>query len=299
LLHELAHAGQGDTQLNAAASLAQSLWFFLPHLWWLRAQLRIDQEFVADQKTALAVGSSAGYATRLVALAARSEGTPSLRPIAESIPLLSGWWWDGGFKTPLLQRVVMLLHAPFPIETRATRLWSSIAPTLLLVLAVLISSLSLFAVPGSPVEGSVAVPPNGNPAVFQVSQFVASPQVLRPSGRSAAYVLPLQLPPQFDLSVEIEAPRSTLAHMRLAGYSLACPPPEPASTLPGRDDQAAREDPSVRHRIRLRRNSGFVSLQIDNQVITVVRSQEGPYDWLTIEPSPDQTAIIHNLTVTW
>jgi hypothetical protein len=275
------------------------LWFFLPHLWWLRAQLRIDQEFVADQKTALAVGSSAGYATRLVALAARSEGTPSLRPTAESIPLLSGWWWDGGFKTPLLQRVVMLLHAPFPIETRATRLWSSIAPTLLLVLAVLISSLSLFAVPGSPVEGSVAVPPNGNPAVFQVSQFVASPQVLRPSGRSAAYVLPLQLPPQFDLSVEIEAPRSTLAHMRLAGYSLACPPPEPASTLPGRDDQAAREDPSVRHRIRLRRNAGFVSLQIDNQVITVVRSQEGPYDWLTIEPSPDQTAIIHNLTVTW
>ena len=121
LLHELAHAGQGDAQLNATSSLAQCLWFFIPYAWWLRAQLRIDQEFIADQKTVVMIGSSAGYATRLVALAANDDRAPSLLPMADSVPLLSGWWWDGGLRTPLLQRVVMLLHAPFPIETRASR----------------------------------------------------------------------------------------------------------------------------------------------------------------------------------
>ena len=69
LLHELAHAAQGDTYFSAAATLAQSLWFFLPFLWWVRAQLRIDQEFLADQKVVMLTGSPAGYATRLVALA--------------------------------------------------------------------------------------------------------------------------------------------------------------------------------------------------------------------------------------
>ena len=149
MLHELAHAGQGDAQLNATSSLAQCLWFFIPFAWWLRAQLRIDQEFIADQKTVVMIGSSAGYATRLVALAANDERAPSLLPMADSVPLLSGWWWDGGLRTPLLQRVVMLLHAPFPIETRASRLWSSVVPTMALITAVLVSSLTLFTVPAA------------------------------------------------------------------------------------------------------------------------------------------------------
>ena len=49
LLHELAHAEQSDPWFGTIASLAQSVWFFLPHVWWLRSQLMIDQEFMADQ----------------------------------------------------------------------------------------------------------------------------------------------------------------------------------------------------------------------------------------------------------
>ena len=94
----------------------------------------MDQEFLADQETVEQVGSSAAYATRLVALAAPTEATPSLKPLSASVPLLSGWWWDGGLKTPLLQRVVMLLHcalpggnpaAPAVVDPRAARVSSA------------------------------------------------------------------------------------------------------------------------------------------------------------------------------
>jgi len=90
LLHELAHAAQGDTYFSAAATLAQSLWFFLPFLWWLRAQLRIDQEFLADRKVVMVTGSPAGYATRLVALAAPRKGPNSARTTVESLSLPVG-----------------------------------------------------------------------------------------------------------------------------------------------------------------------------------------------------------------
>ena len=211
-----------------------------PLCWWLRAQLRIDQEFMADQKTVVMVGSSAGYATRLVALAAPNDDrAPSLSPMADSVPLLSGWWWDGGFKTPLLQRVVMLLHAPFPIETRASRAWSNVVPPMALITAVLVSSLTLFAVPAATTAAST-------PSFSQRPRTVSGDQVRglapgpSPSGRSPAYILPLPLPGDFELSVEIEASQSTLARMCLAGYPLArsrhrCRP------LPAQQDEAIEQ----------------------------------------------------------
>ena len=221
LIHELAHAAQGDALLSATSSLAQCVWFFIPYIWWLRAQLRMDQEFLADQRTAVMIGSSAGYATRLVALAANDDRAPSLLPIADSVPLLSGWWWDGGLKTPLLQRVVMLLHAPFPVETGVSRLWSCAVPTIALLAAILISSLTLSSGPATPAAANSVSTSSRGRGLFQVTRFVASPQVLSPSGRSPAYILPVPLPSDFELSLEVEASQSTLAQMSLAGYSLA------------------------------------------------------------------------------
>src|SRR5262249_9937202 len=49
LLHELAHAERSDHVFSTAASVAQSIWFFLPQVWWIRSQLLIDQEFLADR----------------------------------------------------------------------------------------------------------------------------------------------------------------------------------------------------------------------------------------------------------
>ena len=69
LLHELAHAEQSDPWFGTIASLAQSVWFFLPHVWWLRSQLMIDQEFMADHAASLRYGTSKGYAASLLSLA--------------------------------------------------------------------------------------------------------------------------------------------------------------------------------------------------------------------------------------
>jgi beta-lactamase regulating signal transducer with metallopeptidase domain len=290
--HELAHADQADSQFGAAASLAQSLWFFLPYLWWLRAQLRIDQEFLADQKTVQLTGSSAVYATRLVTMASSTEGSPTLKPIADSVPLLSGWWWDGGFKTPLLQRVVMLLHAPFPCETRAPRWWSLSIPTAILVLAILTSQLSLFA--GSDETLFLAKPnaSEGTPKVFQVAQFVAAPQVLNSTARSVTYHLPFALPSRYELSVEIKGLRSNIEKMHLAGFPLSGPAgPKERSDVP--------DDPSAWHRVALNRSENEVTLQIDGQSIPIPSGVDRASDSLTIEPSPDQPAVMRNLTVIW
>ena len=96
LLHELAHAAQGDTYFYVAASLAESLWFCLPFLWWVRAQLRIDQEFLADQKVVTFTGSPAGYATRLVALAAAPEELHPARMTVEAASSRSRKWLGRG-----------------------------------------------------------------------------------------------------------------------------------------------------------------------------------------------------------
>jgi hypothetical protein len=222
-----------------------------------------------------------------------------LKPIVGSVPLLSGWWWDGGFKTPLLQRVVMLLHSPFPMETRASRWWSAMASLVVLAMAILASSLSLFADP-SVTFGSLSRSSRETPGVFQVSRFVAAPRVLNPAGQSAAYVLPLPLPPRFELSVEIEASRSTLSRMWLAGYSLAAASPGSTKTDQSTPaDRGAGDDPSTWHRVFLRREGASVTLFVDGQNIPVASSPEGSSDWLTIEPSPDQSATLRNLTVMW
>ena len=69
LLHEMAHAEQWDPWFGTIAGLAQIVWFFLPQTWWLRSQLLIDQEFMADRFAAIRYGTSSGYAASLVSLA--------------------------------------------------------------------------------------------------------------------------------------------------------------------------------------------------------------------------------------
>ena len=192
LLHELAHAAQGDTHFIAAATLAQSLWFFLPFLWWVRAQLRIDQEFLADQKVVMLTGSPAGYATRLVALATPAKGPSPAITAVESLSSRSGSWADGGFQSPLLQRVLMLLHCPYPLEPKSPRWWALLAPLLVVVLAIVSVRVSLTLVDRTPPAAASSV--TNSPNTFRISQFIASPQTSNSRGRSTFYALPLPLP---------------------------------------------------------------------------------------------------------
>jgi beta-lactamase regulating signal transducer with metallopeptidase domain len=296
LVHELAHAGQCDSQFSAVASLAQSLWFFLPYVWWLRAQMRTDQEFLADQKTALLAGSPVGYATRLVSLAAPQKESSSLRPILGSVPLLSGWWRAGGLRTRLLQRVVMLLHCPFPIELEAPRWWSLSVPILVLGLAILCSAGSVWLLGEGAHLAPASATRRSEPSRFQVTQFVASPHVTGRSGRSLAHVLPLPLPERWELNLEIQASRAALRRIRLVGLLLdrpgglgnACP-----------EDTARLDSQTSWHKVHLSRRGDQIRLELDGKAIAVPPGHEDLSEWLTIEPAPDETAVLRNLSVTW
>ncbi len=71
LLHEIAHAERSDHWFSTAASTAQAIWFFIPQVWWIRSQLLIDQEFLADRSAAEHYGkSSSEYAAALLSLVA-------------------------------------------------------------------------------------------------------------------------------------------------------------------------------------------------------------------------------------
>jgi beta-lactamase regulating signal transducer with metallopeptidase domain len=296
LLHELAHADQGDTHFGAAVSLAQSLWFFLPYLWWLRAQLRTDQEFLADQRVALLAGSPAGYATRLVALATPHEGSPTVGPILESASLRSSRSSNGGFPSPLLQRILMLLHCPYPLEPQPPRWWVFSAPLLILTLAILSACASVSLLDHQRAVPAAASFATGAPNTFRIAQFIASPRHSGSSGRSASYALPLPLPTQFELNVEIQASRSALSHIRLVGLALDSPPP---SGELGDAPSVLTDALTSWHRVRVRRQAGRVALAVDGKAIPVDRDPENLPEWLTIEPAPDQTAILRNLLVTW
>ena len=175
LIHELAHAERFDSRFGAAASLAQTLWFFLPFIGWLHDQLRIDQEFVADQRAARKTGSSAGYAQRLVGLAASREPLSGSEPLPLGPTSLEGWSLTRRSQNPLLQRVVMLLHSPIAVELESPRWWSLVASVLVVGLAIFSSSLSLMLC-DRPSNGLLPVKnPSPVPNRFHIAQFLASP----------------------------------------------------------------------------------------------------------------------------
>jgi hypothetical protein len=294
LVHELAHADQADARFGAAASLAQTFWFFHPFLWWLRSQLLLDQEFLADQRAARILGSPAGYATRLVALATASPGRLPSPPLFDTVPLLADRRGAGRAESPLSQRVLMLLHCPFPLEIQPPRSWVLGAPPLVLVLAILISTLAQWLL--APFSSAAALPPaTYQPAKnFRVSQFVAIPRVSRADGRRLPYVLPLLLPQRFELKTEIVASAKALQQIRLAGLPLGhISDPARKPGYVATDDVITTGHPVIIHR-----RGNHLEVYVDETPVLLEPSDQ-PSEWLSIEPAPDESAILRNLVVTW
>jgi len=292
LLHELAHADRGDVWFGSLAGLVQALWFFLPHPWWLRSQLRIDQEFLADRAAAGPPGQSTTYARWLVGLSGTRAENPArfsdfgVEPEVKSAEP----WREGEFRSPLLQRVAMLLHCPFIIESRPPRWYATIAPALLASLAIFLSSLRILA----PVDPSAlqnqGPPPDSMARSFQIPRFTIVPSQQRSNGRGDPYVLPFALPPTFHLQADIHATPSALAQIRISRYPLT------AETSPAAPD--AEETASWRA-FSIHRDHEGVTLTIDGHPFPVEADAETSPEWLTITPAEDQTATLRNLVVTW
>ena len=121
------------------------------------------------------------------------------------------------------------------------------------------------------------------PESFRINRFVAAPTNSNGGGRSQIYTLPLLLPPEFQLSVEIQATASALRRFRLLGLSV--------QTAPGAGDQAEIHAGSPGtakswHPVEISRRAGQLRLTVDGKASILEQHAEVPSQWLTIEPAP-------------
>src|SRR5262249_4516660 len=121
LAHELTHLRRRDVWTCVLFAAGEIVYFYLPWFWWLRRQVRLCQESLADAAAARRKEPE-DYAAFLLSLTRR---TPVLLP-ATGI---------GGGPSDLFRRVRMLLQSTLRLERRCPRLWSVGVGAVLIVLA--------------------------------------------------------------------------------------------------------------------------------------------------------------------
>ena len=220
LLHEMAHAAQWDPWFGTIAGLAQIVWFFLPQTWWLRSQLLIDQEFMADRFAATRYGTSSGYAASLVSLAESRPG-----PDADHESSGAGSGWIGAAKSevgsPLAQRVLMLLYCPFRFEATAPRSWSWTLRIMLAMTSIVAACLCVRWPDANAIEHRMKYgTAQSSLPQFRVSDFTVEPLAFSRSGRALSFVMPVALPTHFELTVEVLSALADLGNVRIAGHAL-------------------------------------------------------------------------------
>jgi len=294
LLHEIAHAEESDPGFGAVASLAQTVWFFLPQIWWLRSQLLIDQEFLADSSAALHYGTSSGYAASLLALA---DSRPQSMFDARTHGPGPAWLADGkDARSPLFQRIRMLLHCPFRVEPRAPRSWSWTLRVTVIGASVVAACLCIRWPDARALENRQKAAWATVSQPFRVAEFVAEPLVLLPGGRALPYIMPVALPARFELSVEVLASSSELAKIHIAGHPLG--QVHRSSDLSDQTPSSPDDTESWRQ-VRLERHHHELSLWVDGRKITGTLKPEATSEWLTFEPAPERSSHFRNLVVEW
>ncbi|MFI5456836.1 MAG: M56 family metallopeptidase [Isosphaerales bacterium] len=294
LLHEIVHAEESDPWFGTVASLAQTIWFFLPQIWWIRSQLLIDQEFLADRSAALRYGTTSGYAASLLALA---ESGPCSSMVARPSGPGAGWLAGGkDARSPLFQRMRMLLYCPFRVEARAPRSWSWTLRVTVIAASIVAACVCIRWPDARALENRLKGESAPASEPFRVTDFVAEPLVFLPGGRALPYMMPVALPSRFELSVEVLARSSDLAKVHIAGHPLGLvhPSTDLADQTPSAPDLAESW-----HQVRLERHGLELSLRVDGRKIPASLKPEANSEWLTFEPGPERPSHFRNLVVTW
>ena len=150
LAHEWTHVERHDFRAWFVAGLARLLFFYQPLVWWLRRQLRLCQDFVADARASRQAPQPEDYAEFLTIRAAAG----SLHPAMVGLGM-------GFRKSELYRRVIMLVENP-SLESRPPRLWTVSVTCAALALMAVVAALSL--TPRAAAEGEAAAvnatPPN-------------------------------------------------------------------------------------------------------------------------------------------
>ncbi len=281
LLHELAHMEESDPWFGLAGGLAGVFWFFLPPLWWVRARMRLDHEFLADLRAASGFGSPERYAASLLTLSTpRRDGpTPaSLAPVPVEGPV-----------SALFQRLLMLVRCPFPVETRPPRWWRWSLPIGGALATLAASSLSYRGGEPAHPPGSKRPLATAGMQTFRMVrlQIPASPG--GPDGHPKVFHLPIRLHDDFELTLEVWGDPDMLSRLRVAGLLLGTTP------FLARDPTA----PLSWHFLRVRRHAERLNLWIDGEAATLSTRPLATTPWLAIEPVPDLPLQVKNLTLIW
>jgi len=295
LLHELAHAQQSDPWFGTIASLAQSVWFFLPQIWWLRSQLIMDQEFIADHAASQHFGTSSSYAASLLAAGSRptNGGKQEGRRRNTSNPSSTE---KTGLHSPLFQRMLMLLYCPFLVEQRPPRRWSWSLRTILFIACVASACVSFRWPHADAVEPAPNSGAFGRYDAFRVAEFVAAPLVFTPGGRALPYHMPVALPSHFNLRVEVLSSPAYLASIHIAGHALVRDSSVKHAANPS-DDPASHAESW--HQVRILREGQRLSLWIDGRKSRADLDAKATTEWLTFEPGPDRPTTFRNLVLQW
>lgn len=189
LLHELGHVTQGDAWGNLLLTMAFPLLYVQPLYWWLRSQVRLAAELVADERAALQIGKEF-YASELIALARTATNSSNF------------WGVTGVVSSPSLfyRRMEMLIARETPLVNQPSRLWrlTSLSAAALTVIlgAALIGARSADGQQPAGESPRVVLELNGQtpaktPATANES-LDESPHVERPLAKSDAFGDPTQ-----------------------------------------------------------------------------------------------------------
>src|SRR5258707_4191359 len=103
--HELSQLRRRDAWSALLFSLVQIFFFYVPWYWWLRRQVRLCQEYVADAAAVAETGPVEGYAEFLLHWSA-----------APAVPAGA----SGGFRHPfdLFKRITLLIRSSLTLGQR-------------------------------------------------------------------------------------------------------------------------------------------------------------------------------------
>lgn len=284
LLHELAHAEGLDHWSSAAATLAQAIWFFMPPVWWIRDQMKLDQEFLADRRAVDTYGTSDRYASSLVELA--SPGSESVREPARPRPSPTMERPDSagqGVASALFQRVVMLLRCPFAIEGRTPLWWRWSTVATLILATVSASCLTLRGLAGW--SSSSSQVPAQAARSFRLPQLMISQR----EHDDQPFDLRFRLPDRFTLTFEVMAEPADLPGIEVLGHKLG----------PTSDSTSTPASFRLWHRVRATRAGGSEWLEVDGQALPAPSGLFRLSPWLTIRTSPGKATRIRDLELEW
>jgi len=158
MAHEWSHVLQGDFSVQLLASFTKFVCFYQPAYWWLRRQLTLSQDFLADAFAAKQGQSTEDYADFLVSIARKRNQ-----------PLLAGTLGISDRGSNLLRRVNMLVQSTQPLLQK-----NKLLPTLLITLLALLTvgGLSTVRLNARPTEDQSAETANASEEIAQSSLYL-------------------------------------------------------------------------------------------------------------------------------